>query len=50
MKLDFTDKVIVITGAARGIGFAIAKTFANANAKVIIIDVASEAVEKARCV
>ena len=47
MKLDFTDKVIVITGAARGIGFAIAKTFANANAKVIIIDVASEAVEKA---
>jgi 3-hydroxybutyrate dehydrogenase len=32
------DKVAVITGAASGIGFAIAKTFAQAGAKIVIAD------------
>jgi len=44
---SLTDKVVVITGAARGIGFAIAETFAQAKAKVVIIDLMPEAVEKA---
>jgi len=47
MNWDFSDKVIVITGAARGIGFSIARSFAAAKAKVVIIDIATEAVEKA---
>ncbi len=37
----------MITGAARGIGFSIARSFAAAKAKVVIIDIASDAVEKA---
>ena len=47
MNWDFSEKVIVITGAARGIGFSIARSFAAAKAKVVIIDIASDAVEKA---
>jgi 3-oxoacyl-[acyl-carrier protein] reductase len=44
---DLTNKVVVITGAARGIGFAIAESFCKAQATVIIIDLMPEAVEKA---
>jgi len=44
---DFTDSVVVITGSARGIGYAIANTFALAKARVIVIDISEEAVEKA---
>lgn len=35
MKADFKDKVIVVTGASRGIGRALAKNFAEQNATVI---------------
>jgi len=44
-NIDF--QVVVITGAARGIGFAIAEAFATASATVLIIDIVPEAVEKA---
>ena len=47
MNWDFTGKVIVITGSGRGIGFTIANAFAEAKAKVIIIDISAEIVEKA---
>jgi len=47
MNRDFTGKVIVITGSGRGIGFTIANAFAEAKAKVIIIDISAEIVEKA---
>jgi len=47
MNYDYTNQVVVITGAARGIGYAIAAAFAQAKATVIIIDIASDPVEKA---
>ncbi len=47
MKYDLNGQVVVITGAARGIGYAIAEAFARADATVIIIDIAAEMVEKA---
>ena len=37
--MALTDKVTIITGAARGIGFACAKRFAADGAKVVIADV-----------
>ena len=47
MKYELNDQVVVITGAARGIGFAIAEAFVKAEATVIIIDIAADLVEKA---
>jgi len=39
MKVDLNDKVAVVTGAARGIGQAIADTFAANGARVIYSDI-----------
>ncbi|NLK50352.1 MAG: 3-oxoacyl-[acyl-carrier-protein] reductase [Candidatus Cloacimonetes bacterium] len=47
MYTDLKDKVVVITGSARGIGFAIAEEFAQTGAKVMVMDIAAEAVESA---
>lgn len=40
-------KVLFVTGAARGIGFDIAKAFADAGASVVISDLSQEAVDEA---
>jgi len=45
MKLK--DKVAIVTGAARGIGFAITSRFAVEGAKVVIIDLRDEDVKEA---
>ena len=45
--MNVTNKTVIITGAARGIGFSIAETFLKNNANVIIIDLSEELVHKA---
>jgi 2-hydroxycyclohexanecarboxyl-CoA dehydrogenase len=42
MKVDFTDKTVVVTGGARGIGRAIVNCFAAAGADVVISDLRCE--------
>lgn len=39
MKVDFKDKVAVVTGAASGMGLATAKAFAEAGATVVLTDI-----------
>jgi 3-hydroxybutyrate dehydrogenase len=41
------DQVLIITGAARGIGFDIAKAFSEAGAKVVISDLTQQAIDEA---
>jgi len=43
---NLTGKVAIITGASRGIGFAIAETFAQAGAKVVLSSRKQEALEQ----
>lgn len=41
------DRVMFITGAARGIGFEVAKAYAKHGAKVVLTDISEEAVQQA---
>ncbi|GLS84331.1 SDR family oxidoreductase [Paraferrimonas haliotis] len=45
--MQVNESVIVITGGARGLGFAMAESFANAGAKLAIIDADEQALNKA---
>lgn len=45
-KMDFTDKVVLITGAAGGFGVETVKAFAERGAKVVLVDLYMEALEK----
>lgn len=47
MKLDFTDKVLLITGGAGGFGVDAAKSFAKKGAKIVLVDLSMEALENA---
>ena len=42
MKMHLTDEVVVVIGGAQGIGYAIARAFAQEKACVALLDVASE--------
>ena len=44
--MDFLNKVVVITGAAKGIGRGVAAAYSKAGAKVVMADVESEAGEQ----
>jgi len=45
--MDFENKVVLITGAAGGIGIAAARKFAAEGAKLALVDLSREALEKA---
>lgn len=48
MNITLTGRSAIITGAARGIGFAIARTLAAAGAAVVVTDIDGEALERAK--
>ena len=50
MQFDFTNKVVVVTGGATGIGRATSLLFARCGAKVVIGDVNGEAADVAKLI
>lgn len=46
--MDFTNKTVAVTGAGRGIGFAIAQMFLQAGAQVAVCATTQEAVDAAK--
>ncbi|NQU87605.1 MAG: SDR family oxidoreductase, partial [Mariniphaga sp.] len=46
MKIDFSNKTVIVSGGTRGIGAALVKLFFNCNAQVIATGAHLEAIEK----
>ena len=47
-KIDLQDRVAIVTGAARGMGFAIAQRFLQSGASVILWDLNADALQAAK--
>ena len=48
MSQEFENKVVLITGAAGGIGSATARAFAKEGAKLFLVDLKKEGLEKVK--
>ena len=46
INYNFSNQVVLITGSGRGIGEAASKAFANAGAKLILVDICKESIKK----
>ena len=46
MKIDFSNKTVIVSGGTRGIGAALVKLFFNCNAQVIATGTDLETIEK----
>jgi len=46
MAFDFTDEVVLITGAGAGLGYGCATAFADAGAKLVVTDISQEALDR----
>lgn len=47
LKFDFTDRSVIVTGAARGIGLEVARFFADAGARLYMCDFDADELKKA---
>ena len=47
LDTDFSDRVVLVTGAAHGIGSAIARSFVEANADVYLADIDEDGIKRA---
>jgi len=47
IQFDFSDQTVIVTGAARGVGRAIAERFSMSRATVVIVDADADAIETA---
>ncbi|EEA94634.1 SDR family NAD(P)-dependent oxidoreductase [Pseudovibrio sp. JE062] len=47
VNYDYKGKLVVVTGGARGLGFAMAQRLINSNAKVVITDLQEESLKSA---
>lgn len=48
LTYNFTDKVVLVTGGAAGIGFQLTSSFLKAGAKVVVWDYSTEAIHTSR--
>lgn len=48
MNMRFSDRVAIITGGSRGLGFSIAEKLASEGAKIVLFDIDEEALQTAK--